>query len=172
MNPDLYSDFIYDIDKELVDNLKGILNTSELGDVDNLMKQYISTLNTLKNTTNKLDNERKVSLRELIELYLNCLLLGYMEKLNIEEKEFFLHQIKNKLKSEKKYYYDNEITLFFDINKLNKILFFMEYEESIENLELLTAQLLKIINKNNITYKNPNEKIITEDLLTSLLECY
>lgn len=171
MNPDLYSDFIYDIDKELVDNLKGILKTSELGDVDNLMKQYISTLNTLKNTTNKLDNERKVSLRELIELYLNCLLLGYMEKLNIEEKEFFLHQIKNKLKSEKKYYYDNEITLFFDINKLNKILFFMEYEESIENLELLTAQLLKIINKNNITYKNPNEKIITEDLLTSLLEC-
>ena len=166
MNPDLYSKFIYDMDEEIFDSLKDILGIP----ADNSMKNYISTLDTLKRKTDKLDEERRVSLKELIELYLNYLLLGYIKKLNVEEKEFFLYQITNKLKSEKKHYYENEINLFFDIDKLKEILFSMGYEECIENLELLTAQLLKIINKNNITYKNPDEKIITEDLLTNLLE--
>ena len=168
MNPDLY----YHINNLLLDDYDDILKMTKSIYMDGDLKEYITLLNDLEKNMNKVNNKKKISLKGLIELYLNCLLLGYQNKLNVEERECFLYQIKSKLESESNHYSNEEVKSFFDINYLEKILFSLNLEESIEYLEVITGRLLKVINSNEVEYINPNKEILTNDLLNSLIAYY
>lgn len=168
MNPDLYSD----ITNLLLEDYDDIFKMTKSIHMNSDLKEYILLLNHLEKNMNKINNKKKISLKELIELYLNCLLLGYQNKLSIEEKECFLYQIKSKLESESNHYSNEEVKSFFDINYLEKILFSLNLEESIEYLEVITGKLLKVVKSNEVEYINPNKEVLTNDLLNSLIAYY
>lgn len=173
MNPDLYLKLFSDIASLTSENsCDDFFKMTENIHINSNLKEYILALDELERSMGKIDNKKKNSLKGLIELYLNCLLLGYQNKLSVEEREYFLHQIKSKLESESNHYSDKEIKLFFDINYLEKILFSLNLDESVEFLEVITGKLLKVIVSNKIEYTNPNEKILTDDLLNSLIAYY
>lgn len=173
MNPDLYLKLFSDIASLTSENsCDDFFKMTENIHINSNLKEYILALDELERSMGKIDNKKKNSLKGLIELYLNCLLLGYQNQFNIEERECFLYQIKAKLKAEIKYYSEKEVKEFFNISNLERILFYLNPEESVEYLEIITGKLLKVIVSNKIEYTNPNEKILTDDLLNSLIAYY
>lgn len=151
--------------KDLFDEL------SDKGDYENDLRlvKSISSKKTVY-TDSKKDKELKnKAYNDLVELYLNFLLLAYNDKLGFIERHSFLDSIRDLSQKSSSYYTLEEKENLLNVVKLEEILFLYNKEEVIEYIEVFTGNALKLAKNNKIDYNNPDKNVLDDKLIELLL---